>query len=174
MALSRIFEKFVEESPVTVMVRAILEYALPPERMDELFRENACTQYEDELLFSTVVEVLSLPVAGMRKSVNASYKALKHKIEVSVTSLYNKLQGTELEVSRALVRETASRLEPVTRGLKATLPSLLPGLRVKIIDGNHLPGTQHRLEETRTLHNSMSLSFSSPQAGARFRRMNRR
>ena len=152
MALSRIFEKFVKESPVTVMLRAILQYALPPERMDELFRENACTQYEDELLFSTVVEVLCLPVAGMRKSVNAGYKALKHKIEVSVTSLYNKMQGTELEVSRALVRETASRLEPVTRGLKATRPPLLPGLRVKIIDGNHLPGTQHRLEETRTLH----------------------
>ena len=152
MALARIFDKFVKESPVTVMLRAILEYALPPERMDELFRENARTQYEDELLFSTVVEVLSLPVAGMRKSVNAGYKALKHKIEVSVTSLYNKMQGTELEVSRALVRETASRLEPVTRGLKATLPPLLRGLRLKIIDGNHLPGTQHRLKEARTLN----------------------
>ena len=41
MALSRIFERFVKESPVTVMLRGILEYALPPERIDELFRENA-------------------------------------------------------------------------------------------------------------------------------------
>lgn len=152
MALSRIFERFVKESPVTVMLRGILEYALPPERIDELFRENARAQYEDKLLFSTVVEVLALPVAGMRKSVNAGYKAVKHNIEVSVTSLYNKLKGTELDVSRALVRETARRLEPVIRGLKATIPPLLSGLRLKIIDGNHLPGTQHRLAETRTLH----------------------
>ncbi len=104
------------------------------------------------LLFSTTVGVLTLAVAGMRKSVNAAYQALKDKIEVSVVSLYNKLKGTELQVSRALVRETAARLEPVIRGLKATLPPPLPGLRLKIVDGNHLSGTQHRLKETRTLH----------------------
>jgi IS4 transposase len=152
MALARVFEAFVKESPVTVMLRGILEYALPPQRIDELFREHARSQYEDELLFSTTVAVLMLPVAGMRKSVNAAYQALKDKIEVSVTSLYNKLQGTELQVSRALVRETAMRLEPVIRALKATLPPPLPGLRLKIIDGNHLSGTEHRLTETRTLH----------------------
>src|SRR5690242_17834876 len=112
MALARVFEAFVKESPVTVMLRGILEYALPPQRIDALFREHARSQYEDELLFSTTVGVLRLPVAGMRKSVNAAYQALKDKIEVSVTSLYNKLQGTELQVSRALVRETAARLEP--------------------------------------------------------------
>jgi IS4 transposase len=152
MALARVFEAFVKESPVTVMLRGILEYALPPQRIDELFREHARSQYQDELLFSTVVGVLSLPVAGMRKSVNAAYQALKDQIEVSVTSLYNKLQGTELQVSRALVRETAARLEPVIRRLKATQPPLLPGLRLKIVDGNHLSGTQHRLAETRTLN----------------------
>jgi IS4 transposase len=152
MAFTGVFEAFAKSSPVTMMLRAILEYALPPSRIDELFREHARSQYQDELLFSTVVGVLSLPVAGMRKSVNAAYQALKEQIEVSVTSLYNKLQGTELQVSRALVRETAARLEPVIRGLKATLPPLLPGLRLKIVDGNHLAGTQHRLAETRTLN----------------------
>jgi len=152
MTLARVFEAFVKESAVTVMLRGILEYALPPERIDELFREHAQSQYQDELLFSTTVGVLTLPVAGMRKSVNAAYQALKDKIEVSVVSLYNKLKGTELEVSRALVRETAIRLEPVIRGLKATLPPPLPGVRLKIIDGNHLSGTQHRLTEARTLH----------------------
>jgi len=152
MALARVFEAFAKSSPVTVMLRGILEYALPPQRIDELFRQHARSQYQDELLFSTVVGVLSLPVAGMRKSVNAAYHALKDQIEVSVTSLYNKLQGTELQVSQALVRETAARLEPVIRGLKATLPPPLPGLRLKIVDGNHLSGTQHRLTETRTLN----------------------
>ena len=152
MALARVFEAFVKESPVTVMLRGILEYALPPQRIDELFREHARSQYQDELLFSTVVGVLSLPVAGVRKSVNAAYQALKDRIEVSVTSLYNKLQGTEVQVSRALVCETAARLEPVIRSLKATLPPLLPGFRLKIVDGNHLSGTEHRLTEARTLH----------------------
>jgi hypothetical protein len=30
------------------------------------------------------------------------------------------------------------------------VPALLPGYRVRILDGNHLAGTQHRLKELRT------------------------
>ena len=59
-----------------------------------------------------VVKVLSLAVGGVRKSVNASYESLKEEVGVSVTSLYNKLLGTELAVSQALVRETAERAAP--------------------------------------------------------------
>jgi hypothetical protein len=36
--------------------------------------------------------------------------------------------------------------------LKVTRPSPLPGLQVKILDGNHLAGTEHRLKEARSLH----------------------
>src|SRR5437667_417985 len=34
--------------------------------------------------------------------------------------------------------------------LGATLPSWLPGYHVKILDGNHLEATEHRLHELRT------------------------
>lgn len=152
MLLPRIFGPFVEQSPASVMARAILEYALPPDELDALFDQHAVRQYEDQLLFSTVVEVLSLAVAGTRKSVNASYEALREKVQVSVTSLYNKLQGTELSVSQALVRHTAQRLAPVIDSLGHNRPSPLPGLQVKILDGNHIAGTQHRLQEARVLH----------------------
>lgn len=151
MDLPKLFEPFVKESPVSVMARGILEFALPAERIDELFREHAVTQYEDRLLFSTAVEILSLVVAGSRKSVNASYQHLREKTQVSVISLYNKLQGTEPVVSQALVRETARRLSPVIDQLRPG-PGPLPGLRVKILDGNHLSGTEHRLQETRRLN----------------------
>ena len=87
MLLPRIFGPFVEQSPASIMGRAILEYALPPEEVDQLFGQHSVRQYEDQLLFSTVVEVLSLAVAGTRKSVNASYETLREKVQVSVTSL---------------------------------------------------------------------------------------
>jgi hypothetical protein len=152
MALGRVFDAFVESSSVTVMLRGILEHALPPERINAMFRQIAQKQYEDALLFSTCVDVLSLSVAGMRSSVNASYHALKDQVGVSVTSLYNKLKGTEPAVSQALVRDTAQRLGPLIRCMKATRKPLLRGYRVKILDGNHLSGTQHRLAETRGLN----------------------
>ena len=154
MLLGRVFEQFGLYSPVTVMMRGILAHALPDKRIDELFREHAQQQYEDELLFSTCVNILGLAVTGARKSVNAAYRASKSEIQVSVTSLYNKLQGIETAVSQALVRETARRLAPLIRQLGATRSPLLPGYRLLILDGNHLAGTEHRLKETRVLHSS--------------------
>jgi IS4 transposase len=151
MALNRMLDLFSVKSPITVMFRATLEYSMSAESLDELFRNHAVSQYEDELLFSTAVNTLSLAVCGVRKSVNAAYEACREEFEVSVTSLYNKLQGTEIQVSQALVRESATRLEPVIRELGAMMPSPVPGFRVRILDGNHLSGTQRRIKETRTL-----------------------
>lgn len=154
MLLGKVFERFAKKSPVTVMLRGVLEHALPKGRIDELFREHARQQREDELLFSSVVDVLSLAVAGMRKSVNAAYQACAEDFTVSVHSLYNKLQGAEPQVAQALVRESAARLEPVIRAMKATSPPLLEGYRVKILDGKHLDGTDRRISETRKLNSA--------------------
>lgn len=154
MVLDKIFERFARFSPVTVMMRGALEYAFPEGRIDELFRETAIRQHEDQLLFSTVVSTLSLAVNGVQPSVNAAYLACKEDFTVSVTSLYNKLKGVESQVAQALVRESAARLAPVIRELRAGVPSPLPGYRVKVLDGNHLTGTDHRLKETRVLNSS--------------------
>lgn len=154
MALPKVFERFATFSPVTVMLRGIMEFVFPPERLDDLFREHAVRQYEDELLFSTAVDTLALAVAGTRASVRSAHKANKEKFTVSVTSLYNKLAGVETQVSQALVRDSASRLQPLVEQLGARLPPLLPGYRVKIIDGNHLAATEHRIAETRTLNSA--------------------
>ena len=154
MSLGKVFDRFAKHSPVTVMMRGILEFAFPPKALDELFREHAVEQYEDELLFSTTVNTLALAVAGIRCSVHDAYKACQDEFSVSVNSLYNKLMGVETQVSQALVRLSAQRLAPLIKALRAQDTPLLAGYRVKIIDGKHLDGTEHRLEETRTLNSS--------------------
>jgi hypothetical protein len=154
MILAKVFDRFARYSPVTVMMRGLLEYVFPPSRLDELFREHAVAQYEDELLFSTVVHTLALAVHGVRKSVNAAYLACREDFTVSVTALYDKLQGVEPQVARAVVRESNARLAPVIQQLRAELPPLLAGYRVKILDGNHLAATEHRIAETRTLNSA--------------------
>ena len=151
MALPRTFARYAVGSPVTVMMRGVLEFVCPPERIDQLFREHALNQYEDELLFSSTVDVLSLAVYGNRKSVNDAYKACRDQLTVSVTSVYNKLKGTETQVSQSLVRDSAQRLGAVVKKMKAQCAPLVPGYRTKILDGNHLAATQHRLMETWTI-----------------------
>lgn len=154
MILARVFDRFARYSPVTVMMRGLLEYVFPPSRLDELFREHAVRQHEEELLFSTVVNTLALAVNGVRSSVNAAYLASREDFTVSVTALYDKLQGVEPQVSRAMVRESSVRLAPLIQELRAALPPLLPGYRVEILDGNHLTATEHRITETRTLNSA--------------------
>jgi IS4 transposase len=151
MVLSKVFERFVKKSPVPVMLRGVLEFAFPPQRLDELFRQQAVKQHEDELLFSTVVDVLGVAVTGSRKSVHAAYLAAQENVSVSVTALYEKLQGVETQVSQALVRESATRLRPVVTKMRGQAKPPLPGYRTLILDGNHLAATQRRVQETRAL-----------------------
>ena len=41
MVLDDIFERFAQQSPVTVMARAALEHALSPQAIDALFERTA-------------------------------------------------------------------------------------------------------------------------------------
>lgn len=152
MDLPKIFEPFVRESAVSVMARGILENILPPEDLDTLFAEHAVRQYEDELLFSTLFEIAALTVAGTRKSINSSYHSLRERAQVSVRAVYDKLKKTETQVSQALVRRSAGRSAAIVKAMGLATMPLVPKLNVKILDGNHLAGTEHRLEETRRLN----------------------
>ena len=151
MLLEPLFERFVAESPVSVMARATLEHALDPEALDRLFEDTAQRQYTRELLFSSVVELMALVVCRVRPSLHAAYQARRHALGVSLRAVYDKLSRLEPGLSAALVGHTAARLAPVIDRLDGSLPAALPGYRVRILDGNHLAGSEHRLKELRRL-----------------------
>lgn len=148
MMLSEVFDKFAEGSPITVMVRATLENVLSQERLDTLFDETAVRQRTNELLFSTVVDLMSSVVCRVRPSVHAAYQS-REDIKTSVKALYDKLKRVEPSVSQALVRDTAQRLGAIVRRTWGASSALLPGYRVLIADGNHFPATERRLKELR-------------------------
>ncbi len=151
MLLSAAFDRFVQNSPVAVMARALLENVLDPTAVDALFDEHAQQQYTRELLFSDVVDVLGEVVAGSVPSVNAGFRAHQKRLRVSRSAFYQKLNGIEPQVAAALTRETAAKLAEAVAELDGALPDLLPGYRVKILDGNCLAKTEHRLQELRLL-----------------------
>lgn len=151
MLLGKRFEAFMEESPVSVMVRGTLERALNSEKLDALFERTAEGQYTRELTFSTVVQLMNEVVFEVSPSIHAAYQDASEDIPVSITSVYNKLNGVETEVSAELVRDSAQQLGPIVRRMRGTAPELLPGYRLRLLDGNHLSGTEHRIEELRRI-----------------------
>lgn len=148
MLLSAPFAKFVEASPVSVMMRAIIENQFHPDRLQRIFEENAVNQYTRTLPFSTVAEVMGEVVFNVNPSVNAALKERGRTLPVSVSAFYQKLNGIEPTVSAVLVRDSASQLAPLIHKLGERTP-LLPGYNLRILDGNHFAATEHRLTVTR-------------------------
>jgi IS4 transposase len=150
MVLDGIFERFAQQSPVTVMARAALEHALDPPAIDALFERTAQRQYTRKLLFSTVVDLMGTVVCNVRPAIHAAFQANAESIGVSLRAVYDKIDRTEPGLSAELVRHTARTLGPVITAMGGERVAWLPGYRVKVLDGNHLAGTEHRLKELRT------------------------
>ena len=127
MLLDTVFAPFVKERPICVMARGVLERLLDADRIDTLFEHTATQQYTRELLFSSVVQLMSEVVLGVQPSVHAAYQAHKEDLGVSTTALYNKLDRVETTVAAALVRDSARLAESVIQALHASQPRWVPG-----------------------------------------------
>ena len=132
MLLDTIFAPFVQERPICVMARAVLERLLDAQRLDELFACTAQQQYPRDLLFSSLVQLMSEVVLGVHPSVHAAYQANRDAIGVSTTALYNKLDRVETGVCAALVRDSAELAEPVIKALGASHPRWVAGYQLKV------------------------------------------
>jgi hypothetical protein len=145
----KVFDLFIEKRPICVMARGILENLFDPERLDALFEQTAKVQYTRTLMFSTVVDLMGQVVLGVQPSIHAAYQAQAEKLGVSDQAVYDKLNHIELNVSAELVRDSARQAAAVIRALRAPVPALLKGYRTKILDGNHLSASEHRIKELR-------------------------
>ena len=147
--LGKVFARFVEKSPISVMVRGTLERVLGADQLDAWFARTAQKQYTRTVLFSTVYDVLSQVVFRIKPSVRAAYRDQEEKVGASLISLSNKLNGVETHTSAELVRYSAAVLTPLIEQLDGVRASWLPGYRVKIIDGNCLEASERRLKALR-------------------------
>lgn len=165
--LGSLFERFVEKSPVSVMLRGLMERVFAPESMNELFESTARVQYTKELLFSDLVELMVPVVCGLQPSVRASYQDQAETMPASLSAVYSKLNGVELGVSQKLVRETAKQMKEVVVQLGGQAANWLRGYRVKILDGFCLAATEHRPQVCRAYASAMlpgkSLVVLEPQ-----------
>jgi IS4 transposase len=89
-------------------------------------------------------------VCNVRPAIHAAFQANAESIAVSLRAVYDKIDRTEPGVSAELVRHTARASGPVIAAMGGERAAWLPGYPIKVLDGNHLAGTEHRLKELRT------------------------
>jgi hypothetical protein len=128
MILGDVFERFAQDSPLSVMARGVMENALSPTLVDRLFDDVADKQYTRRLLFSSIVDLMSLVVCRIQPAVHAASQAHAETIDATVQAVYGKLDRTEPATSAALVRSTAARLGPVIDARGGARPPHAHGL----------------------------------------------
>jgi IS4 transposase len=167
MLLGKQFEAFIDQSPVSVMIRGTLERILHPDPLEKLFEANAVSQYTLKITFAQCVRIMDSVVFKSQPSVGAWYQDHGEQLPASRQSLYDKLKRIEPAVSAALVRYSGGELSACVRKMKRAPKAPLPGFRLRVLDGNHLAGTEHRLKDLRGLRAAalpgQSLVFYDPR-----------
>jgi hypothetical protein len=125
--LGKVFDRFVEKSPIAVMVRGTLERVLGADQLNAWFARTAQKPYTRTVLFSTVYDILSQVVFRIKPSVRAAYRDHEDQVGASLISLYNKLNGVETHTAAALVRYSAAELMPLITQLDGERTPWLPG-----------------------------------------------
>src|SRR5437660_210224 len=84
-----------EVSPLSVLVRGVLEWAFPPGSWQTLLTQTAPAQLTRKLTISALTWLMIQGVSGARRSVHAAYQAdhalPQPTLEASVLALYTKL-----------------------------------------------------------------------------------
>jgi hypothetical protein len=131
------------------MVRGILERVFDPEKLERVFTDKALLQYTRELTFAHCVELMSDVVFRIVPSVGAWYKAHQDEVPVTRQAVYDKLKHLELPTAAGLVAYAGRELGACLQQMPSPPPPLLPGYRVRVLDGNPLAGTEQRVKELR-------------------------
>lgn len=140
----KVIERFLRHSPVSVLSSLVVQRALDPAWLDEVFRQHRDRTYEKELLFSSVIDLTSHVVLGLQPSLHAAFK--RTPPGASFQAVYGKIHRTETSVIRAMVAGSYQRLAPVVTEMPRRRQPLVPGHRVRIVDGNDLPASEKRLK----------------------------
>jgi hypothetical protein len=169
MILPAILNPFVEGAPAAVMTRIVLDWILDGTPLDRILQDVADGQFERELTLRHLVDVMLDVACGFRPSPRAAYVRRDLELVASPSAFYRKLGRMELAVTEEVVRSTAVRARQLVRAGGSTRPEPIPGYPARIIDGNVLSGTEHRIETLRTTWSAglpgMSLAIYEPATG---------
>jgi hypothetical protein len=169
MVLPAILDPFAKGAAPAVMTRIALDWMIDATSIDPILDDVAQGQYSREFLLGHFVEVMADVACGFRPSPRAAFLKRQFDRIASVSAFYRKLGRMELAVSAAIVRETADRAFHLIAAAQGLLPEPVPGYAARILDGNIVTGTDHRIAVTRSTRSAalpgMSLAIYEPISG---------
>lgn len=169
MVLPAILDPFAKEAAPAVMTRIALDWMIEATSIDPILDEVAEGQYSREFLLAHFVEVMADVACGFRSSPRSAFLKRRFDQIASLSAFYRKLGRMELAVSAAVVRETADRARHLITAAGGLRPEPIAGYAARILDGNILTGTDHRITVSRSTRSAalpgMSLAIYEPTSG---------
>lgn len=169
MILPAILDPFVEGAPAAVMTRIALDWIVDGTPLDRILQEVADGQFEREFTLRHLVEVMLDVACGFRPTPRAAFLRRGLERVASASAFYRKLARMELAVTEDIVRRTAARARRLIHAGGGLLPEPIAGYPARVIDGNVLAGTEHRIEPLRATRSAglpgMSLAIYEPATG---------
>jgi IS4 transposase len=169
VTLPAILDPFAKGAAATVMTRMATEWLIDEPTLEALFQQVADVQYTRELTLTHLVHILLDVASGIRPSPRAAFWARWEQIRVSEAAFYGKLQRMEPAIAAAVVRQTAARARAVIAAADGLRDEPIGGYHARILDGNALAGTEHRIRPLRDLRAAglpgKSLAVYEPASG---------
>jgi hypothetical protein len=169
LVLPAILNPFVKDAPAAVMTRLALDWIIDGTPLDELFEEVAGNQYTREFTLTHFVQVMGDVASGFRTSPRAAFLERDLALIASISAFYRKLNRMGLAVPEAVVRRTALRARQLIVAGGGLMPEPVEGYAARILDGNVLTGSEHRITPLRTTWSAglpgMSLAVYEPASG---------
>ncbi len=156
MAAQSRMDVAIEVSPLTVLVRGVLEWACPAPFLEKLF-DDRCRpgQWNHKLGISAITWLMLTVVSGARRSVFAAFRSDRASeaptIFASAAALYAKCGRISPDYTTAVVRESGRRMRALLTDAGVKGPFGWEGYRVTVLDGTDLAGTEHRLKPLRSI-----------------------
>jgi len=144
-----LFLAFAKERPVATMAQMALRHLLDSQALLSVFQENAQAQREAVIPFAALTKMMASVVLNQEPSVNAAIKKMEGELRASHQAVYGKLQRLETGVACGLVEYSFKRSFVMQQNLGSFCHHDIAGFETRMIDGNHLAATEHRLKETR-------------------------
>jgi hypothetical protein len=151
------------------MARIALDWMIEGTSIDSILEAVSEEQYTREFLLGHFVQVMCDVACGFRRSLREAFLKRQLDLVASLSAFYRKLGRMEPSVSATIVRETARRARELISAAECLLPEPIPGYAARILDGNILTGTEHRISELRSTRSAalpgMSLAVYEPVSG---------
>lgn len=169
MILPAILDPFAAGAPAAVMTRLALDWTIEGTVLDTSCRTPPKGSTKREFALGHFVQVMLDVACGFRPSPRAAFLRREFQRIASLSAFYRKLGRMETTVTQEVVRQTARRARQLIVAADALLPEPVPGYAARILDGNVLAGTEHRIEPLRATWAAglpgMSLAVYEPASG---------